>query len=98
MAEQDSINEKEENPSFKPRILIVDDDKFLLDMYTMKFREQGFDVVSVGGGNEALDALRVGGDTFRAALLDLVMPTMDGFELLRRIREEQLAPSCRIIV
>ena len=98
MAEQDNINEKEENPSSNPKILIVDDDKFLLDMYTTKFREQGFDVVSVGGGNEALEALRVGGDTFHAALLDLVMPAMDGFEILRRIREEKLVPSCRLIV
>ncbi|MBI3019845.1 MAG: response regulator [Parcubacteria group bacterium] len=80
------------------KILIVDDDKFLLDMYTMKFRGEGFDVISVGGGNEAIDALHVGGDTFRAALLDLVMPAMDGFEVLKRIREENLAPSCRIIV
>ena len=81
-----------------PKVLIVDDDKFLLDMYTIKFREKGFDVVSVGGGNEALEALRVGGDTFHAALLDLVMPAMDGFEILMRIREEKLAPSCRLIV
>ena len=82
----------------KMKVLIVDDDKFLLDMYAMKFRGDGFEVVSVSGGGEALDALRVGGDTFSAALLDLVMPAMDGFDTLKRIREEQLAPSCRIIV
>lgn len=82
----------------KTKILIVDDDKFLLDMYTIKFRGEGFDVVSVGGGNEALEALRVGGDTFRAALLDLVMPGMDGFEILKRAREENLAPSCHFII
>lgn len=82
----------------KPKILIVDDDKFLLDMYTLKFRENDFDVVSASGGDEALEALKVGGDTFRAALLDLVMPAMDGFEILRRIREENLAPSCHFIV
>ncbi len=88
----------EQLPQNKPKVLIVDDDKFLLDMYTTRFRGDGFDVVSVGGGGEALEALRVGGDTFRAALLDLVMPGADGFEILKHIREEKLAPSCRFIV
>lgn len=82
----------------KQKILIVDDDKFLLDMYTLKFREQGFDVVSAPGGEEALEALRIGADTFRAALLDLVMPGIDGFEILRRVREEKLSPACFFIV
>lgn len=87
-----------QSQQIKTKVLIVDDDKFLLDMYTLKFRENDFDVISVSGGNEALEALRVGGDTFRTALLDLVMPAMDGFEILRRIREENLAPSCHFIV
>lgn len=93
-----STNISSGDESKKMKILIVDDDKFLLDMYTLKFRGEGFDVVSVGGGSEALEALRVGGDTFCAALLDLVMPTMDGFEILKKIREENLAPSCHYIV
>jgi len=80
------------------KILITDDDQFLLDMYAMKFNEQGFQVVPASSGEEALAALKAGGDTFHAALLDLVMPGMDGFDLLKRIREEKIAPNCRFIV
>ena len=42
----------------KPKVLIADDDKFLLDMYAMKFCEKGFQVVPASGGEEALEALR----------------------------------------
>jgi len=99
MTEPDHIqNEKAEHAVLKPKVLIADDDKFLLDMYAMKFCEKGFQVVPASGGEEALEALRVGGDTFRALLLDLVMPGMDGFTLLKTLREEKLSPSCKVIV
>src|SRR3989344_292551 len=82
----------------KPKILITDDDQFLLDMYAMKFTERGYEVVRAASGEEALAALQAGGSTYAALLLDLVMPGMDGFGLLARLREEKIAPSCRVIV
>ena len=78
-------------------ILIVDDDKFLLDMYVVKFKEKGFNVVPALGSMEALDTLQGELDpTF--VLLDLVMPAMDGFELLQKAKEEKLAPDAKYII
>ncbi|MCK5096258.1 MAG: response regulator [Candidatus Pacebacteria bacterium] len=78
-------------------ILIVDDDKFLLDMYVVKFKEKGFHVVPALGSVEALDTLQEGLDP-TVVLLDLVMPEMDGFELLQKAKEEKLAPDAKYII
>ena len=72
----------------KKRILIVDDDKFLLDMYSVKFQENGYDVASASSGDSALEMLRSAAVPSDVVLLDLVMPGTDGFELLRIIRSE----------
>ena len=81
----------------KPKVFIVDDDKFLLDMYALKFSEVGFSVCAAGGGAEALDKLN-DGFVPDVILLDIVMPGMDGFELLKNIKEKKLAPSAKIII
>ena len=81
----------------KRKIMIVDDDKFLLDMYTFKFNEKGFEVNQVLGSVEALNRLK-GGALADVILLDLVMPTMDGFELLDLIKKQNLAPNSKVII
>lgn len=79
------------------RIYLVDDDRFLLDMYAVKFRAQGHDVTAFPGGKEALEALRAkpGPD---AMLLDVVMPEVDGFQVLETVRKEKLVPETKIII
>lgn len=79
------------------KIFIVDDDKFLLDMYTFKFKEKGFDVTQAFGSVDALNKLK-GGIVPDLMLLDVVMPTMDGFELLSVIKNEKLAPNAKVII
>lgn len=79
------------------KIFIVDDDKFLLDMYTFKFKEKGFDVTQAFGSVDALTKLK-GGIIPDIMLLDVVMPTMDGFELLGVIKSENLAPNAKVII
>lgn len=74
----------------KKKILIVDDDSFLLDMYALKFTESGFEVIPSDGSEEALSKLR-GGVVPDIMLLDIVMPKMDGFELMQTINKEKLA-------
>ena len=81
----------------KIKILIVDDDKFLLDMYSVKFRQDGFDVEIGTGGEDALTKLRAG-LTIDAIMLDIVMPGIDGFELLEIIKKENLGGTPRLIV
>lgn len=86
-----------ENTQAGKKIFIVDDDKFLLDMYTFKFKEKGFEVVQAFGSVDALDKLK-GGIVPDVILLDVVMPAMDGFELLALIRERGLATTAKVII
>jgi CheY-like chemotaxis protein len=70
-------------------ILVVDDDKFLLDMYGVKFMQEGYDVIACTGGKEAISRLR--GDIKPDVLIvDLIMPDIDGFDILRIVRDEHL--------
>ena len=77
-------------------MLLVDDDKFLLDMYSLKFTQEGFTVASCFSVREALEALR-GGLKPDVVLFDITMPGQDGFEFLKSVRDEKLAPSSRLI-
>lgn len=80
------------------RIVIVDDDQFLLDMYTVKFKEAGYAVEGLTESSAALKHLRKN-PYVDALLLDLIMPQIDGFELLKTIREQNLiVDSAAVIV
>ena len=62
------------------RIYLVDDDRFLLDLYAVKFRDAGHEISVFGSGEDLLAALRksesVSPDVI---LLDLIMPGISGF-------------------
>ena len=81
----------------KYTVFIVDDDKFLLDMYSVKFTQQGLDVEIGMGGEDALAKLREGLKP-DVILLDLVMPGVDGFEVLEAINKERLGENPIIII
>lgn len=81
----------------KHSILIIDDDEFLMDAYSLKFQQSGFDVEIAFSGMEALEKIRNGLES-DAVLLDLVMPNMDGFEFLRSIKKENLLKNSRIVI
>jgi CheY-like chemotaxis protein len=76
-------------PGSEKAILVVDDDKFLLDMYSVKFMQEGYDVVGCTSGKDALSRLREGA-TPDALIVDLIMPDIDGFDLLRIVKDEHL--------
>ena len=75
----------------KKAVLLVDDDKFLLDMYLMKFQQAGYDVHACLSVADALKALRDGFSP-SAVVFDLIMPGGDGFFLLDSLKKEKLAP------
>lgn len=79
------------------KVLIIDDDRFLLNMYSMKFKKAGFNVDTASSGMEALTKLRAG-ETPDIVLLDVVMPGMDGLELLENIRKEKFILNAIFIV
>jgi two-component system phosphate regulon response regulator PhoB len=79
------------------RIYLTDDDRFLLDMYAIKFKAAGHDVTAFQGGVAVLEALRTQ-PAPDALLVDIVMPEIDGFQVLEAIKKENLAPTMKAIV
>ncbi|MGH2758162.1 MAG: response regulator transcription factor [Actinomycetota bacterium] len=66
------------------RILVVDDEQNITDLVATALRYEGFDVEAVSDGRSALEAT----ETFRPdlVLLDIMLPDVDGYEILRRLR------------
>lgn len=79
------------------KILFIDDDSFLLDMYSLKFSKAGYDVKIANSTELALKLLRDGYEP-NVMMIDIVMPGMDGLELVSKIRTEKLVPSSVIIM
>ena len=78
-------------------VLLVDDDKFLLDMYLLKFQKSGLEIDTSSNSQNALEKLRAS-NSYDIILLDIIMPGMDGLELLKTIRNEKLVPNAIIIM
>ena len=77
--------------------MIVDDDKFLLDMYSKKFDSSGYDAMTSVGAEDCLSKLKDGyqPDVF---IFDIVMPDIDGISLYKMIKKEKLLPNSVNIV
>lgn len=69
------------------RILIADDDPVIIDIVQTLAESEGYEVVTARDGREAFSILQHDGD-FRAIILDMVMPHMEGSELLRKMQRE----------
>lgn len=79
------------------KILLVDDDRFLLDMYSLKFKKAELEVDVSSSSQSALEKLK-GDNTYSIILLDIIMPGMDGLELIKSVREQGLAKNSVIIM
>lgn len=82
----------------KPKkIIFIDDDKFLLDMYVTKFKIAGFDVTAFSSAQEALDNIKDGGE-YDAVVFDIIMPGMDGWTFAGEYRAQNLLPKAKLVV
>jgi DNA-binding response OmpR family regulator len=70
------------------KILLIEDDPFLTDIYTTKFKEAGFDIESIDDGNGALEKIKASNPDL--VVLDIVLPNQDGWEILRGIKASGL--------
>jgi two-component system KDP operon response regulator KdpE len=68
----------------KKRILLVDDELAIIKVLSIKLKISGYDVVAASGGQEALD--RVNSEEPDLMLLDVIMPGIDGFQVLQKLR------------
>ena len=69
-----------------PRILLVDDEQPIQTLLSFPLQRDGYEVVTVADGREALG--RFAGSTFDLVVLDLMLPKMDGLEVCRRLRAQ----------
>jgi DNA-binding response OmpR family regulator len=83
-------------PSGK-KIILVDDDTFLLGVYANRFVKSGFDVSQFNDPTIALEKIR-GGLVPNVLLLDVIMPGMSGLDLLEKIRGEKLLPPTTTVI
>ena len=78
-----------------PKVLIIDDDPFIADMYVLKFRDEHFDVIAANDGKDGLKKIKEFSPD--VIVLDIVMPDMDGFEVLEALRKEN-GPAHKILL
>jgi DNA-binding response OmpR family regulator len=64
-------------------ILIVEDDSFLLELYTHQFAKSGFNIISASDGKKALELVKK--EKFDLILLDIMIPKLNGLEVLKEI-------------
>ena len=80
----------------KIKLLLVEDDSFLVEMYTTKFELEGFEVSSAEDGKKGLDMVKkINPDII---LLDILMPKMDGFAVLDALKKDQTMADIPVIL
>src|SRR5262245_31930247 len=84
-------------PALKKKVLLVDDDQFLVSLYKKNAEQYPIDLTTAISGEEALVLLREGLKP-ENILLDINMPGMDGVEVLRVIRNEKLVPDADMTI
>ncbi len=68
------------------RVMIVDDEKEILEITRRMLEKEGIKVITANSGKEALEILKKEKPDY--IFLDIMMPEMDGWEVLRRIKED----------
>ena len=78
------------------KILLVEDDPFLIDIYTVKFKKVGYSVEVVSRGDMVLKkAKSIKPDLI---ILDIVLPNMDGWEVLQAIKKSNQLKKTKVII
>lgn len=84
------------NETPQPKLLIVEDDVFLQKILVAKFGKEGFAILTASDGKEGLDLIKKEHPAF--ILLDLIMPVMDGFDVLYAVQAASDLKTIPIIV
>lgn len=78
------------------KILIVEDDQHIRKLFNILVRREGVDIDEAVEGNEALEKLRV--NRYDLVILDIMMPNVDGFSILKDMRERPETAQVPVIV
>jgi len=80
----------------KQKILIIEDDGFLASIYAQKLELEGFEVAFATNGEDGLKLAQK--DKPDLILLDLLMPQMDGFEVLEKVKADPTIKDIKVLV
>lgn len=78
------------------KILLAEDDPFILDIYSHQFRIEGFVVDIASDGQMALDKIK--SDRPDLVVLDIDLPKLNGLEILKKIKEDPQIKNMKVIV
>lgn len=81
--------------SDQKRVLIIEDEKPLSHALELKLQHEGFDVTVAGNGQEGLELLK--SQSFTVLLLDLIMPVMNGFQVLEEVKKLPNQPAVFVL-
>ncbi len=81
-----------DSPAGRTRLLMIDDDRKLCRLVTGYLTPLGFDVTAVHDGQAGVERATNDDEQWHAIILDVMMPGLDGFEVLRRIRAKRTTP------
>lgn len=84
------------NLSKKKKILLIEDDPFLNQLYVKKFLDEKLDVLSAYDGKKGLELAKR--DNPSIIILDIVLPEMDGYEVLDNLKKSVLTASIPVII
>ena len=78
------------------KVLLVEDDKMILDMYTLKFVQEGYKVVQAENGKDGLAMAKK--ENPDVILLDIILPQMDGFSVLKKLKSDSATKNFPVIL
>jgi len=80
----------------KKKVLIVEDDQALLNLYDKKFSNSGYNVIRAEDGQEGLD--KAESESPDVILLDIMLPVMNGFEVLKNLKKKKLLDRVPVVI
>lgn len=80
----------------KSKLLLVEDDLFLRDLYHETLQSAGYVTDTAANGQEAYDKMKQGG--YDLVLLDIVLPIMDGIEIMKKLKEDVVSIPNKCVV
>jgi DNA-binding response OmpR family regulator len=80
----------------QPTVLVADDDRDVLNLVRFRLEREGVRVITASDGHEALETARA--ELPDVCVLDVMMPKLNGFEVLKELRENEATASIRVIL
>lgn len=84
------------SPGEMPRVLVAEDDAFLIQVHEKKLAKEGFEVTIARNGQEAIDFAKEKKPDI--IILDLIMPIKDGFETLKELKSDPELKEIKVVV